>query len=244
MTDTKEKKPKKEQKRKKKSTKKDSREINVQKYVSWGISLFFLVCSITVVYPHSHNFFLSRVISYYLSNTFKVPVHFSDVYLNLWDFSINLKNFRIDNPKNFPEEPAIQMEHFQTKIYVSNNLEIIYDMYINHLKFSLYYLPNEGINIGILYHLIKKQEKQPDMLDNIHSLVIDKVSVVISQNLEPQKIEINTSNQFSFNTNNLSKFDRTKNLLDFLIDTFLINQTEIPEDFRRSLINSKKLNTI
>jgi len=205
-------------------------------------SLFFFTCCILVLYPQIQFSFLSKIIENTLINTPEIRCHFDQARLNFWDFSINLRNFQINNPTFFPEEFAIHSDDIQTKLHISSTFKLKYSIYINNLQLNLYYIPGKGTNIGSLLKSFKEQEKQnhKSIFANINSISIDRVGIIISQNLEPQKIEINITNSKQ-NPYNLTS---DKNFMELVIDSLIIGNKDIPEDFRTSLINDMKQNTI
>lgn len=103
-------------------------------------------------------------------------------------------------------------------------------------------MPGKGTNIGTLSKILKR--KEPDSIkpifSNINSISTKKIEIVITQNLEPLKIQINTPQNISYNFNSSSE----KNILEQIIDSVLAHNMDIPEDFRTSLIKEMKHNTI
>lgn len=205
-------------------------------------SVLFFWGSIAVLYPNTRDYFLSKIIKYYVTTPSGGYFHFEHAHINLWDFSVHLKNIRISNPIDFPDEPALQSGYLQTKFLVLPNFKVIYKLYINDLQINLYYLPGKGTNIGSLLKILKKDKQllKNKIFDNINSIYTEKIEIVITQNIEPQKIEINTPQYISINPN----FSYETNVLEHIINSFVLDNKDIPEDFRLSLTNDMKHNTI
>lgn len=244
MTDTSDKKSKKKRPIKKKKAKITFKQ-KIFYVVSFSGCLLFLFCCVLVLYPYSQTFLITKITEKWLLKPSNITFRFDNVYLNLWDFSINFENFYIKNLPTFPEEPIFKSEHIQTKVHISSNLKIDYDIYIKNLQLNLYYIPGKGTNIGSLLQILKKEQNTNKAItQNIRSLSIEKVRVVITQNLEPQKIEINTPKYFHSDKQSKSISSGYSYILECIINSFIINNSDIPTDFRTSLINDMKQNTI
>lgn len=211
-------------------------------FITLGGSLFFLMGGIIILYPHNREYLLSKVVKNYLNNLSGISFHFDNVQLNLWDFSIHMQSLHIDNPTYFPDEPAIDIDHIQTKFYIAPKLKLTYKIYINNLQINLYHLPGKGTNIGTLSKILKKEVSYSvkSFFSNINSISTKNIEVVITQNIEPMKIQINTPQNISCDSNSPSG----KDVLQNIFDSFLINNKDIPEDFRTSLIKEMEHNTI
>lgn len=243
MTDATDKKSTKKRPTKKKKAKNTFKQ-KIFYVISLSGCLLFLLCCIFVFYPYSQNIFITNIAEKWLFKPSNTTFHFDQAYLNLWDFSINFKNFYINNLPPFPDEPVFQSEHIQTKAHISSNFKIIYDIYINNLQLNLYYIPGKGTNIGSLLKILKKEQNSNKATQEIRSLSIEKVGIVITQNLEPQKIEINTHKYFYSDKQSKNNSSGYTYILECIINSLIINNSDIPEDFRISLINDMKQNTI
>ncbi|MGC8847022.1 MAG: hypothetical protein ACP5QY_14370, partial [Candidatus Hydrogenedens sp.] len=189
---------------KKRTTKKKKVKTTFKQKVFYAMtftgSLLFLLCGVSVFYPYTRTFLITKIAEKYLTRSSNITFYFDKAYVNLWDFSITFKNFYVKNLVPFPDEPVLQSEHIQTKASISSNFKINYDIYIDNLQLNLYYIPGKGTNIGSLLKILKKElYSNVGMTRSIRSISIEKVRIVITQNLEPQKIKINTPKHFYFN---------------------------------------------
>jgi len=210
-----------------------------------GILLVLFCIGILILHP-TRDYLLSRIINNALSNNLETNIYFEHSNLNFWDFSLIFQNLHIKNPEGFPEESLIQSSLVQVKSSISPTFNLCYKLYFRDLTFNLYYIPGKGTNIGTLFNIFQEQaqNKKNSFLLRTDSIKIDKVNIIITQNLEPQKFEISKSNIFT--SQGKTGFD-TFNGIDILkqiITTYIIDNTNIPEDFRKSLINDIKQNTI
>jgi len=242
LTDTPEKKSKKKRPTKKKKAKTTFKQ-KIFYVISLSGCLLFLLCCIFVFYPYSRTLFITNIVEKRFSKPSNISLHFDQAYLNPWDFSINFKNLYIKNLPPFPDEPVFQSGHIQTKIHISSHFKIYYDIYINNLQVNLYYIPGRGTNIGSLLNILKKEQNTNITAQDIRSLSIEKVRIVITQNLEPQKIDINTPKYFYADkqSENVSGYTY---IMECIINSLIINNPDIPADFRTSLISDIKQNTI
>jgi len=209
-------------------------------------SLLVLLCiSLLILHP-ARDYLLGRFINNALSNSLKTNIYFEHIKLNFWDFSLNIQNLRIKNPENFPKESAIQSNLIQVKFHISPAFNLYYKLYFKDLTFNLYYIPGKGTNIGTLFNFLQKQaqNKKDLLLFEISSIKIDKINIIITQNLEPQKYEINKPSSFTLQERTDSDSLKGIDLLKQILTTYIIDNSNIPEDFRISLINDIKQNTI
>jgi len=209
-------------------------------------SLLVLFCiGILILHP-ARDYLLGRIINNVLSNSLETNINFDHARLNFWDFSFNFQNLSIKNPEIFPKESAIQSNLMQVKFHISPTFNLYYKLYFTDLTFNLYYIPGKGTNIGTLFNSLQKQaqNKNCPFLLKTGSIKIDKVNIVITQNLEPQKYEINKSNLFTPQERIDSDDFKAIDLLKQILTTYIIDNSNIPEDFRISLINDIKQNTI
>lgn len=241
MTDT----PKKEKKPRKKTPKRRTNKfISKSKFYHFitaiGVLFFLCGCILTFI-PYIQTHFVTKILKNYIHNLSESQYNFDNASLGLWDFSIHIKNFRINNPSNFPNEPAIQSDLIQIKTSISSDFRLNYKLYINNLKISLYHIPQKGTNIGVLLKTFdeQKQKLKPPLLPNISFLSISKVQIIITQNIEPQIIEIKGQNTVNFDKINYHKPLTEREIVQWLVDTFIAHNKDIPEDFRENLTHNK-----
>jgi len=207
--------------------------------------LVIIFCLIVITLPHSRNYLLKICINKMIHDVYK-GIHFKNVFINFWDLSLNINGLTLANLPPYPEEFAIQINHIQIKPYISYPFKIKYNFYFNDLAFNLYYLPEKGTNIGNVYNLIKTKinEKNLYLFHNVLSVTVNKAVINITQNLEPEQYIVNKTNSFQFNNSTNLTIDNPLYLLEPVLTFYIIENNDIPTDFRQSLINEIKQNKI